>query len=98
MAERTIERRREPEPTETMYDQMRSYDNERLKQRLQGKVVIKGKDIPWEQGRHGLLKIFVWEKNWGEVGAFGWRLFINHIKKHGGKHIHQGGTPLFVLQ
>ncbi len=98
MVERIAERRREPEPAETMYDQMRRHDNEKVKRRVEGKIIIKGHDIGWEQGRHGLLKVFVWENNWDEMGAPGWRLFQNHIKKHGGKHIHQGGTPLYVLE
>ena len=33
-----------------------------------------------------------------KLAVTGWRIFINQIKKHGGKHIHQGGLPLFVLE
>lgn len=98
MVEKITERRHEPEPQISVYDQMLRHDNDKLAKRAGGKVIIKGSEIPWEQGRHGLLKVYVWEKNWDEVGAPGWRLFINHIKKHGGKHIHQGGTPLYVLE
>ncbi len=96
--EKVSERRREPEPEETAYDQQRRIDNEKVAKKAHGKVIIKGKDIGWEQGKQGLIKFFMWEKNWNEVGAPGWRLFINHIKKHSGKHIHQGGLAIYVLE
>ncbi|MDP2718541.1 MAG: cupin domain-containing protein [Dehalococcoidia bacterium] len=97
MVERVSERKREPEPQETIYDQVRAIDNERIKRLCEGKVVIKGSEIPWEQGRQGLMKIYSWNKEWDKQGVTGWRIFINRVKKHGGKHVHQGGMGLFVL-
>ncbi len=98
MVERIVERRREPEPIETAYDQQRRNDNELFARRKNGKVIIKGKDIGWEQNKQGLIKFYVWDKTWDEVGTPDWRLFINHIKKHSGKHVHQGGLVIYVLE
>ncbi len=97
MVERMLERRREPEPQETIYDQLRRIDNERIKRREEGQVVIKGRDLSWEQGRQGLLKFYSYDKIWDKLSVAGWRIFINRVHKHSGKHVHQGGLALFVL-
>lgn len=97
MVEKVLERGREPEPRETVYDQLRRIDNERIKGRLEGKVVIKGKELNWAQSRQGFSKWYSWDKKWEELGVSGWRIFINLIKNHGGKHRHQGGLAIFVL-
>ncbi|MBI4330263.1 MAG: cupin domain-containing protein [Chloroflexi bacterium] len=97
MVERITERKREAEPRETVYDQVVRIDNERRKQREEGQVIIKGSEVPWEQGRQGLLKYYCYDRTWDKLGAPGWRLFINRVVKHSGKHIHQGGLAIFVL-
>jgi hypothetical protein len=97
MVERVKERRREPEPQESIYDQMRQIDNERIKRLAEGQVVIKGRDIEWEQNRQGLIKFYSYDMIFDQLPVTGWRIFVNRIKKHGGNHIHQGGLPLFVL-
>ncbi len=98
MVEKIKERSREPEPKETVYDQMRRFENDKVTEKMQGRVIIKGKDVDWEQGKQGLVKFLLWEKMWPEVGTPGWRIFINWIKKHSGRHTHQGGQVLFVLE
>ncbi|MDP2718263.1 MAG: cupin domain-containing protein [Dehalococcoidia bacterium] len=97
MVERVMERRKEPEPQETIYDQMRAIDNARIKRLSEGKIVIKGSELGWEQNRQGLIKFYTWDKIWEKLSVAGWRIFINTIKKHSGKHVHQGGLTLFVL-
>ena len=97
MVERVLERRREAEPQETIYDQMRRIDNERIKRLAEGQVVIKGRDIEWEQSRQGFIKFYSYDMIFDKLSVAGWRIFVNQIKKHGGKHVHQGGLPLFVL-
>lgn len=98
MVEKTAERRREPEPEETAYDKQRRYDNEKLHRKASGKVIVKGKEIPWEQGRQGLIRFYVWDDNWNQMGTPYWRLFINNVKTHSGKHVHQGGLVIYVLE
>ncbi len=97
MVEKVLEKGRDPEPAETVYDQQRRIDNERIKRRIEGKVVIKGNEIPYEQNRQGLVKWYSWDGIWDQHSVTGWRIFTNLIKKHGGKHRHQGGLGLFIL-
>jgi uncharacterized cupin superfamily protein len=74
--------------------------NQRL---AEGKVIIRGKDLPWELNRQGRIKHFL--RDWQEqlnrstdyLAAPGWEVFHHEIRKHSSMHRHQGGTFLFVL-
>ncbi len=97
MVEKTSERKREPEPKETLYDISMRDVNEKMRRRAEGKVVIKGREREWEQNRQGLLKHMLHMSDWDRVGTPGWSIFINHIKVHSGRHTHQGGLAIYVL-
>ncbi len=63
-----------------------------------GKIVIRGKGIPWRQNRQAYNKTFL---SWHEVkdtAAEDWTCFIHDVKVHSGRHRHQGGVQLFVLE
>ncbi|MDP2719973.1 MAG: cupin domain-containing protein [Dehalococcoidia bacterium] len=96
MVERSMERRREPEPEENSYDRKIRLNEEAIRRKLQGKMVIKGE--PWLQNRQGLTKQYVNEGNWDEVAVPNWHIFIQRIVKHSGCHIHQGGLAIYVLE
>ncbi|MDP2731285.1 MAG: cupin domain-containing protein [Dehalococcoidales bacterium] len=98
MIEKTIERFKEPEPTETAYDRKIKIKEEKIQRRLKGKVIIKGKEVPWEQSRQGLTKTYINEDNWDEIATPDWEIFIQRILKHSGCHIHQGGLVIHVLE
>lgn len=98
MVERMAERRKEPEPAELIYEQTFRYIQERSQKKQKGVVVIRGRDLPWEQSRQALLKFYSYPAVWEQLGVPGWFLFVNHIKRHSGKHTHQGGLGLFVLE
>jgi hypothetical protein len=100
MVERVVERGREPEPKESIYEYMyREWFAERKRYKMEGQVVIKGKDVGWEQGRQGLLKYYLHPlKQWEACGTPDWSVFIHRITKHSGKHRHQGGLGIFVLE
>jgi quercetin dioxygenase-like cupin family protein len=72
---------------------------QRLKeQRLRGKVVIRGDELPWEQSPHSRAKFYTSWTDWDTVSAPGWQSFVHDIREHSGRHRHQGGTPLFILE
>ncbi|MBI4331450.1 MAG: cupin domain-containing protein [Chloroflexi bacterium] len=98
MVEKILERKKEPEPQETLYDRERRYLNDMVRNRAEGQVVIKGKGLTYEQGRQGLTKFYTHRYvNWDKIGVPGWSIFVQRIHKHSGKHIHQGGLCIFVL-
>ncbi|MBI4333266.1 MAG: cupin domain-containing protein [Chloroflexi bacterium] len=97
MVERILEKKRGQEPEETKYDIGVRALAERMKQKAEGKIIIKGKDISYEQNRQGVIKFLLHRTDWDKVSTPGWHIFINHIKVHSGKHVHQGGLSIFVL-
>lgn len=98
MVERVVERAREPEPGDLISAYMYNWRGNRMREAMEGKVVIKGKDIPWEQGHQGLIHYYLYPKVWREVGVPYWSMFVHRIKRHSGKHRHQGGLGLFVIE
>jgi mannose-6-phosphate isomerase-like protein (cupin superfamily) len=62
-----------------------------------GKIVVRAKELPWRQGRMGFTKQYLsWQKP--DSAVEDWTCFIHDIKVHSGKHRHQGGIMLFVLE
>jgi len=98
MVERVVERGREPEPKEILYDLSLKWRAEYRRQREVGQVVIRGRDISWEQNRQGLIKHYLHPLNWDELAVPYWLVFIHEIGNHSGRHRHQGGLGLFVLE
>ncbi|MBI4330550.1 MAG: cupin domain-containing protein [Chloroflexi bacterium] len=98
MVERITEKKREPEPRETDYDLRMRLQNDAVRKRVEGKVIIKGKERPWQQNRQSLSRHLTSQLEWDTVGAPGWNIFIQNIKKHSGRHTHQGGVVIFVLE
>jgi len=66
-------------------------------QAQKGKIVLKGKQIPWEKARQGYLQYFL-SPNVEGPAVNNLTFFLQDIRKHSGKHVHQGGTALFVLE
>ena len=62
-----------------------------------GKIVVKGSGLPWRQGRQGLSRRYLSWHGQTETAAADWTCFIHDIKVHSGRHRHQGGIQLFVL-
>ena len=96
------EKVKEREPTQkndgSYYeDTLRIYAEERDRART-GRIVVKGKDLPWRQGRQGLSKTYLSWHDVKDTAAEDWTCFIHDIKVHSGKHRHQGGIQLFVLE
>ncbi|MBI4330523.1 MAG: cupin domain-containing protein [Chloroflexi bacterium] len=98
MTERLLEKKKEPEPREALGDISTRAINELLRQKAEGQVVIRGKEHSFEQSRQAWGKFLLHRKDWDKVGTPGWHIFITRTQKHSGKHIHQGGLALFVLE
>lgn len=86
---------REKEPQYELVLQRNAAFRERAKS---GKIVIKGKERPWQQNRQSLVKMFLSTHGIDDTAARNWTCFIHDVKVHSGKHRHQGGIQLFVLE
>ena len=63
-----------------------------------GKRVVKFTELVWEQNKQAIIKRYSDPLRQQDVAAPFWLAFIHHIKKHSGKHTHQGGLPIYVLE
>ena len=65
---------------------------------MTGQIVVKDSDREWELSRQGFLKWYILEKEYPETVLNDWWVFIHDIKKQSGKHRHQGGLVLFIIE
>ena len=98
MAEREAQRTKEAEAKQvSFYEWAYSHMREQRERALKGQMVVRGKEVPWEQGRQGLLKWYVHPLR-EELAAGGWYFFLHDIRTHSGRHQHQGGLAIFVVE
>lgn len=64
---------------------------------LQGSVVIRGDDTPWQLCRQARLKYFLMPE-FKDACLGDWWVFSADVITHSGKHNHQGGLVIFVLE
>lgn len=97
--EREFTRTREAEAqASNLYEAAFKLDAEKRKRAAEGKVVIKGFERPWRQSRQGLIKHFL-SSVIDDTAVMNWRgLFIHDIRTHSGRHRHQGGLAIYVLE
>ena len=96
--ERTREREPEQKDSGDHYNQgLNIYAAERERAQT-GQIVIRARDIPWRQNRQALVKTFLSAHGVTDSAASNWICFIHDIKIHSGKHRHQGGIQLFILE
>src|SRR5215813_9996030 len=76
-----------------------------LRQRLEyderqrtGPVVIKGSTRVPQMNRQGLISYYLDPIQFQDTPLQDWLVFINDIRTHSGKHRHQGGLVIYVLE
>lgn len=69
-----------------------------LEKQLTGKLLVKSSDRDFEASRQAMLKRYVTFEFTPEVASINWSVFVNDVKQHSGRHKHQGGLVLFVLE
>lgn len=98
MVERQIERTRETEAKfPEFYEITHKIMAESRRRAQEGKVVISGKEMPFQQCRQGRAKQFL-HTAMTDTALEGWHVFVQDVKTHSGKHRHQGGLCIFVIE
>lgn len=98
MVEKEIQREKEAEaPSINYYEANMAQIKARNKRMAQGRRVIKGNTLPWEQGRQGLVRWYLNDLI-TDTANDKWTMFVHEIRVHSGKHVHQGGLTIFVLK
>jgi gentisate 1,2-dioxygenase len=95
-----ISRERERERDD--YQQLLDYHRAERDRSFQGKVVIHARDIPLVQNRMALRRKYMWPSQYtgqpAETVLDGWTVFVQTIYKHSGRHKHQGGLVIYILE
>lgn len=90
------EKEAESTPQSTYEEKLKDVilEKERVKT---SKKLLKGNQIPFTISRQGIVRSYADHKRPG-IALDQWWLFVHEIRQHSGKHVHQGGLTLFVLQ
>ena len=99
MAETERLRERERPPlADNPYERIMRQRAELAERNLTGPVVVRGDDRPWHQTRQGKLRYYLEPLTIKDTPLQQWRVFMHDIKTRSGKHRHQGGLVIYVLE
>jgi quercetin dioxygenase-like cupin family protein len=95
--ERVRERERPP-ISENPYESVMRQRKALAERNMNGPVVVRGEDREWFQARQGKLRFYLDPVTFKDTPLQQWRVFIHDIKTRSGKHVHQGGLVIYVLE
>lgn len=96
--ERELTRTKEPDAIGfDVYEAVMVHDAGLRQRAVEGKVVIRYIDRPWQQGRQGRIKFYM-HAVLDDTAVTPWRFFVHDIKSHSGRHRHQGGLAIYVIE
>ena len=96
-SERTRTREREPGEERT-YDKMLAYYRERVERNAMGPVVIHKDDREVEQSRQGRIRYYLNHQIHKDTPLQQWLVFSHELRTASGKHRHQGGLVIYVIE
>lgn len=99
MTEMDRTRTRERGPiAETNYDKFIRSRREFADRQTTGPIVIKPTDREFQITRQGRILYYLNAQVYKDTPLQDWRVFVHDIKTHSGKHRHQGGFVIFVIE
>ena len=85
-----------------IYDRIVSGQKAERQRSWSGRVVVRGRGNPWIMDSQGLVRHYLTPSRYtGEpvdTALDGWIVFVQEVGKHSGKHRHQGGLVIYVLE
>lgn len=98
MAERELFRQKEAEARTKGHYETILEEWARLREKARtDRVVVRNKEVPWEQGKQALVKFFLFPTI-EDTANRDWMVFVQDIRSHSGRHRHQGGLAIYVLE
>lgn len=95
--DRTRAREREPGDANT-YERIMRFQLGIRDRSLTGKIVVKGSERGLEKTRQGFIRYYTTREATDDTALKDWSVFMQDIRRHSGKHRHQGGLAIFVLE
>lgn len=69
-----------------------------IQRNLKGKLLIKSTDREWEISTQGRSRWYLYPNIFTDTALQEWMVFMQDIRTHSGKHRHQGGLAIFILE
>ncbi|MBI2954056.1 MAG: cupin domain-containing protein [Chloroflexi bacterium] len=98
MVDRTRTKEREPNPTPSVYDMDVKGRREFKELQDTGKLLVKANERQVRITRQGRSKFILHPYVWKDTALQDWSMFEQHLIVQTGKHRHQGGLAIFVLE
>jgi hypothetical protein len=95
--ERTRTREREP-LAENYYERFMRSRRAFIERQKSGPVVIKAKDREMHLTRQGRIIYFLDKLTFPDTPLQDWLVFVHDLKTQSGKHRHQGGLVIYVIE
>jgi quercetin dioxygenase-like cupin family protein len=95
--ERTRERERPP-LQDNPYERTLKWRREQAERNQSGPIVVKRSEREVFMARQGRLRYFLDPLFYPEVPLLHWRVFTHEIRTKSGRHRHQGGLLIYVLE
>jgi mannose-6-phosphate isomerase-like protein (cupin superfamily) len=98
-ADRVRVRSQEPEASPAaLYERiLRQMDDFQRRQR-EVPLVVHDADVPWEVNRQGRIKYHINAMSGRETALDDWWVFSQDLRDRSGRHTHQGGIAIFVVE
>lgn len=87
----------EPPPQDAYEASIRAMEKLAERQR-DGRVLIRQDDHEWQDTRQGRLKYYLSPKVFTDTVLQDWKVFLQDIQEHSGRHTHQGGLVIYVWE
>lgn len=92
------ERTKEPDADQLSdYDKSMRYKQELADRQKSGKLLIRGDERQFQVSRQGILKYYL-NAVFTDTALSSWSVFEHLIKRQSGRHRHQGGIIIYVLE
>ena len=95
--ERIKEKSRE-HGTDAIYETIINMRKEFHEKQKSGKIVVRAEDREWELSRQGFVRWYLVPIRYKDNVLQDWYVFMLNIKKHSGRHRHQGGLVIFIVE
>ncbi len=65
---------------------------------MNGEVIVRATDREWELSKQGLIKYYLMPGQYKDNTLHDWYVFVHNINKSSGRHRHQGGLVLYIIE
>ncbi|MBI2955468.1 MAG: cupin domain-containing protein [Chloroflexi bacterium] len=98
MVEKTKTMSPEPGPSATIYERHARIRKEFIERQNTGKLLVKSSEREFQTTRQGRSKYYLCPTIWPENALQDWAVLMQDLVLHTGKHRHQGGLIIFILE